>query len=131
MTVQRLVAAVVYGAILAGATAASAHHSVSGEFDPSKTIELTGVITKVEWVNPHIYVHLAVVDKDGAAEMWRLETAPPAFMRRIGLTSKKLINDGQKVTVESYPARDGTRGLGFVLKITYSDGHFYQLSSAR
>ena len=130
--VRRLVAAIlICGGFLASVPASLAHHSVSGQFDTSQKVKLTGVISKVDWINPHIYVHLDV--KDGAGNMvpWRLETAPPAFMRKAGLTSAKLMGDGQEVTIEGYPARDGTQHLGWILTITYADGHFYQLSGDR
>jgi Family of unknown function (DUF6152) len=110
---------------------AAAHHSVAGQFDPSQQIKLVGVISKVDWVNPHIYVHLDVKDASGTVATWRLETAPPAFMRKAGLTSAKLMGDGQEVTIEGYPARDGTQHLGWILTITYADGHYYQLSAGR
>ena len=130
--VRRLVAAIlICGGFLASVPASFAHHSVSGQFDTSQKVKLTGVISKVDWINPHIYVHLDVKDDAGNMVPWRLETAPPAFMRKAGLTSAKLMGDGQEVTIEGYPARDGTQHLGWILTITYADGHFYQLSGDR
>ena len=112
----RLVAAAAAFAVSAG-TLASAHHSVEGAFEPGKRMQLTGVITKVQWTNPHIYVYLDV--KDGAnVTMWYLETIPTAAMRRAGVTMKMLMGEGQPVVVDAYPARDGTRNYAFILKIT-------------
>ncbi len=116
---------------LATAPATFGHHSVSGQFDPSMKITVKGVITKVNWVNPHIYVLLDATDEKGNVVPWQFETAPPAFMRKAGLTSKKLIGDGQPVTIVGYPARDTSKQLGWILKITYADGHFYELSPDR
>jgi hypothetical protein len=62
--------------LLLGAPVALAHHSVSGQFDTSKSITLKGVISRVEWINPHIYVHLDVKDENGTVTTWALETLP-------------------------------------------------------
>jgi hypothetical protein len=105
----------------------SAHHSVAGEFDMKRTLHLTGVVSKVDWANPHIYVHLAVQEPGGLAD-WRLETVPVAMMRKAGLSKVLLLGDGQSAKVDAYPARDGTAHLGYMLKITYADGHHYQFA---
>jgi hypothetical protein len=89
-------------------------------------MQLTGVISKVQWTNPHIYLYLDV--KDGAnVTTWELETIPTAAMRRAGVTMKMLMGGGQTVVVDAYPARDGTKNLAFILRVTYPDGHSYQL----
>ena len=121
----RLIAAAAAFAVTTG-TLASAHHSVEGAFEPGKRIQLTGVISKVQWTNPHIYVYLDV--KDGTnVTTWELETIPTAAMRRAGVTMKMLMGEGQPVVVDAYPARDGTKNYAFILRITYPDGHSYQL----
>ena len=113
-----------------GSSTPLAHHSVSGEFDMSKTVTLKGVISGLEWTNPHIYVHLDVSEENGAKNTWRLETFPPAQMRRVGLTKELLMGkSGEVVTVSILPARDGTQHLGYIERITYQDGHFNQLGS--
>jgi len=114
--------------LAAAAGSASAHHSVAGQFDSSKPVQLTGVISKIDWVNPHIYIHLDVKDEKGVVTTWRLETLPTAMMRKAGLTSQMLIADGSKVTANAILARDGTQALGWVSKLTYEDGHYYQLA---
>src|SRR5437016_1858597 len=104
-----------------------AHHSVSGQFDMSKTVTLKGVISSLEWSNPHIYVHLDVSEENGAKNTWRLETFPPSQMRRAGLTKELLMGTpGEVVTISILPARDGTLHLGYIERITYQDGHFNQ-----
>lgn len=108
--------------------AVSAHHSVAGQFDSSQRFEITGTVSEVEWINPHIYIHLDVKDEQGAVTSWRLESLPTAMLRKAGLTKEMIIADGMPVTVSGYPARDGTKNLGWVLKLTYSDGHYYQLA---
>jgi hypothetical protein len=114
---------------LAGATAAVAHHSVAGQFDMSEPVTWTGVISSVDWINPHIYIHLDVADEGGVVTTWALETVPPAMMRRAGLSSATLLGDGETVTIEGLRARDGTENLGYILKITYPNGRYYQLSA--
>ena len=103
-------------------TGVSAHHSVSGQYDASKPLTLTGVISKVEWINPHIYLHLDVKDKDGAVTTWTLSTLPTAMMRRAGLTKETLQGQpGEVVTITAIAARDETKKLGWISKITYAD----------
>ena len=114
-------------AIVASVLAASeaiAHHSVPGQFDMSKPMTLKGVISKVDWINPHIYVYLEVKDAGGASATWALATLPTAMMRRAGLTKETLQGKpGEVVTIDAVPARDGSKHLAWINKITYADGH--------
>ena len=104
----------------------SAHHSVSGQYDASKPLTLTGVITKVDWINPHIYVHMDVKEPNGTTATWALSTLPTAMMRRAGLTKETLQGKpGEEVTINAVPARDGSQHLGWINKITYADGHSF------
>ena len=80
----------------------SAHHSLASQFDESKPLTLQGVITKVEWVNPHVYLHIDVKDKTGTSAQWALETLPPAMLRRGGLRSD-MLGKGEMVTVLALP----------------------------
>ena len=112
-------------AVIAAATLV-AHHSVPGQFDVSKPMTLKGVISKVDWINPHIYVHLDVKDSDGTTNTWALATLPTAMMRRAGLTRESLQGKpGEEVTITAVPARDGSKHLGWINKITYADGHSF------
>lgn len=108
------------------ANSASAHHSVEGQFDATRTVTLKGKVSQVDWSNPHIYVHLDVEDAGGKINAWRLESAPPAFLRKAGLSKTSMLADGQPVTVEIYPARDGTQHLGFMYKFILPDDRYYQ-----
>jgi hypothetical protein len=111
---------------VAGAAALLAHHSVPGQFDVSKPMTLKGVISKVDWINPHIYVHLDVKESDGTTNTWALATLPTAMMRRAGLTRESLQGKpGEEVTITAVPARDGSKHLGWINKITYADGHSF------
>ena len=93
--------------VLAGATRALAHHSFSGEFDINRPIQLTGTVTKVEWINPHAWIHVDVKKPDGTVETWAIETGTPNTLLRRGLRRQDLPN-GTEVKVSGYQARDGT-----------------------
>jgi hypothetical protein len=124
----RSFAVLVAAAVLVIAGSASAHHSVSGQYDAAKPLTLTGVISKVDWINPHIYLYLDVKDKDGAVTTWTLSTLPTAMMRRAGLTKEAIQGKpGEVVTVNAIAARDETKRLAWISKITYADGHHVQL----
>jgi hypothetical protein len=122
---QRPVAAAL--ALLLLTIPVGAHHSILGQFDVSKTLVLTGTIAKVDWINPHAYVHLQVGDGAGSATTWALSTIPLAMMRRAGITRESLAGTaGETVRVIVHPALNG-KPLGWVLRITYADGRFYSL----
>ena len=131
MPTKPLVSVAVAGGLFLALTSAGAHHSVSGQFDRDKHVSVTGVITEVEWINPHTYIHLESRDESGAVTMWQFESAPTAMLRKIGLTKEMLIGGGATVTIDAILARDGTENYGWLLKIQYPDGHFYQLSGDR
>lgn len=115
--------------LLAVAAASFAHHSVSGQFDTSKSLTLTGVISRVEWINPHIYLHMDVKDDTGMVTTWALASLPTAMMRRAGLTRESVQGrPGEVVTVAANPARDDARRLAWVNTITYADGHAIHLT---
>jgi len=125
---QRFAASIAAAAAVVMATSASAHHSVSGQYDTSKPLTLSGVISKVDWINPHVYLHLDVKEKDGTVTNWVLSTLPTAMMRRAGLTRESLQGQpGEVVTINAIAARDEGKRLGWISKITYADGHHVQL----
>jgi hypothetical protein len=96
-----------------------AHHSFSSEFDANKRITVTGVISKLELVNPHGYVHVDVKDpKTGQVTTWLFETHGPGQLRRMGLT-KEVLN--QRVVVEGYGAKDGS-SFAWGTKYVFEDG---------
>ena len=105
-----------------------AHHSVAGQFDDKHPVVVSGVITKVDWVNPHIYVELKSKDTaaPGGVATWRLEGVAVAMARKAGLTKAMLLGNGETVTVQAFPARDGTPHLGYIVKLTYPDGRYFQ-----
>jgi hypothetical protein len=116
--------------LLAASPAARAHHSTTAEFDVTKRVALTGTMTKVDWVNPHIFVYLDAKNPAGAVDSWRLETNPPAWFRRVGVTRADFSRGiGQSVTVETNRAKDGST-YGYMLKITFADGQSLALVNA-
>ena len=104
------------------------HHSVSGQFDVSKHVTLKGVISRVDWQNPHIYVHLDVKDEAGAVTTWALESLPTAMMRKAGLSKEAIAGTpGETVTIVGNPGRESSRNIAWIIRITYPDGHYVQL----
>ena len=108
-------------ALLGAAAPALAHHSLQSEYDIDKSVTLQGTVTKVDWVNPHVYVYLDVKDASGAVTKWAVTTLPPGNLRRGGLT-RDLLGYGQTVSILAFQARDGSR-LAFLRTITFADGH--------
>jgi hypothetical protein len=108
-----------------------AHHSLTAEFDTKNKVTMKGVITRIEWVNPHIFVYLDVQDGAGT-KPYAIETYPPNHMRsRYGLTKAVLAGNlaaKEVVTVEVNPALNG-KDLGWLTQITYPDGHFIKIQA--
>jgi hypothetical protein len=118
----------VLGAFSLLCASASAHHSVAGQFDAAKRATITGVVSKVDWINPHVYIYMDVPDAQGAVTTWRLESLPTAMLRKAGLTSEMIKGGGQKVTAVAIMARNGTPNLAWLLNLSYEDGHEYVLA---
>jgi hypothetical protein len=106
--------------LAAAAVPALAHHSLFAVFDEGQAVTLKGVVSKVEWVNPHVYLYLDVADAAGKLTTWSVETFPPSTLRRAGLTREKL-GLGQNITLVGYKARNG-KDLAFLRTITFADG---------
>jgi len=100
----------------------SAHHAISAVFDTSKQIKLVGELTRVDWVNPHVFIHLTGKNTAGAAVQWKVESSPPAWFRRVGASSNTFSKHiGEMVTVDAQPAKDGST-YSYLLKITFANG---------
>ena len=106
--------------VLATALPLFSHHSFSAQFDASKAIRLKGVLTKVEWGNPHIYFYLDVKDEDGKAINWTFEGGSPTALSRRGF-KRNDIKLGDTIIVDGYRARDGSR-LVDAKRIALSNG---------
>ena len=99
--------AVAFGAFLT-VTPLAAHHSFSAEYDSKKPVSLRGIVTKVEWMNPHVYFYLDVTDDSGTITNWALEMGPPNGLERSGWT-RNTMKVGDEVIVEGTLAKDGTK----------------------
>jgi hypothetical protein len=108
-----------YGLVLSSSTL-SAHHSFAAEYDAKQPITLKGKLTKVDWVNPHSWVHLDVTDADGKVTNWNCETAPPNTLYRMGWRRDSL-KEGDEVTIDGFRAKDGTATMT-ARSVTLADG---------
>jgi len=95
------------GALLWSAIPVLAHHSFASEFDSNKSITLKGVVTKVEWLNPHAWFYIDVKDDSGGVQHWQCESGPPNILARNGWR-KDSLKPGDEVTVYGFRAKDGT-----------------------
>jgi len=105
-----LAAAVAGAVLLLGAATASAHHSLSSEFDISKTTTITGTVTKMEWTNPHAWLHVEVKDEQGQMVLWNIEFGSPNSLYRRGWRRTDL-PERVVVAVTGYLAKDGSKTL--------------------
>ena len=96
----------VWAGFLVLSAAATAHHAVSVEFDPGQHLTFEGVVTKVEWSNPHVYFYAEIRNRDGKSANWVFEAAGPHQLARLGW-SRTSLKTGDRVTVVACPARGG------------------------
>jgi hypothetical protein len=108
MRTKLAIAAAATGLALSGwASSAFAHHAFAAEFDANKPVNFKGTITKMEWVNPHSWLHIAVQQSDGTIVNWAVEAGTPNVLFRRGFT-KDTLKPGTDVVVDGYQAKDGS-----------------------
>ena len=111
------------GCVLGFATSSvqvNAHHAFGAEFDPNRPLVLRGPVVKVEWVNPHAWIHVEITKEDGAKEVWMVEGGTPNTLLRRGLTRQSLM-PGTEIVVDGYQAKDrSNRANG--RDVTFTDG---------
>jgi hypothetical protein len=108
------------GFVLAAGMPAAGHHSFAAQYDAGKPVTLTGVVTKVEWTNPHARFYINVKAADGNTTNWNLELASPNYLKRAGWSSTSL-KQGDEVTVEGSLARSGAN-MANARMVTLADG---------
>jgi hypothetical protein len=107
-----------FGVIAAGPV--DAHHALAAEFDSTKPVKLRGTITKMEWINPHAWMHLEVKNRDGTVVTWMIEAGPPGALVRRGWRKDSVV-PGTEVLVEGYQALDGSNKANG-RDVTFPDG---------
>jgi hypothetical protein len=117
------------GAVLLAASApVRAHHAFAAEFDASKPVKLRGTVTKMDWINPHAWIHIEVKQPDGKVEAWMVEGGAPNALLRRGFTRQSLL-PGTEILVDGFRAKNGTnRANGW--NITLPDGEILFIGSS-
>lgn len=122
----RHVAGAAVASLLLAATATDAHHSWA-RYDTDNVVTVTGVITKLEWASPHVFIYFEAPAADGVVTAWTMELDPPVLLRRYGLV-REMVDEGAEITVTGVAARSGAaimRGL----RIRLTDGTDVRVSS--
>jgi len=125
----RLVLVAAFGIGFAAAAPTLAHHAFGGEFDPNRPVLLKGTVTKIEWVNPHAWIHVDVAKPDGTMEEWMVEGGTPNTLLRRGITKESLAI-GTQIVVDGYQTRDHSLLRANGRNITFPDGRKLFLGSS-
>ena len=127
MRLHRVVVAV-GGSLALSAAAVSAHHSFAAEFDANKPVQLRGTVARVEWINPHTWIHIDVKEAGGTTVRWMIEGGTPNTLLRRGIT-KASLPEGTEILVDGYRAKNGSnRANG--RDVTFPDGRKLFLGSS-
>ena len=113
---------------LAGTVPLRAHHAFAAEFDANKQVHFKGTVTRMEWTNPHVWLHISVKQASGSVEEWAVEGGTPSVLFRRGFTKQSLM-PGTEIVVDGYQAKDGTKRMNG-RDLTFPDGHKLFLGSS-
>jgi hypothetical protein len=116
-----LCGAAVAAALLYDGSPVRAHHAFGSEFDANSPVLLKGKIAKIEWVNPHTWIHIEIKKDDGAKEIWMVEGGSPNTLLRRG-ANKNTFPEGTEVVVDGYQARDHNEKRANARNVTFPDG---------
>lgn len=108
-------------ALAAAGAQVAAHHAFGAEFDPNAPVRLQGKIVKLEWVNPHTWIHMEVVKPDGTTEVWAVEGGTPNTLLRRGLT-RDTLKIGTEIIVDGYQTKDHSLKRANGRDVTFTDG---------
>jgi hypothetical protein len=129
MRTRLIVLSMGMGLALAGMAASlGAHHAFSAEFDANKPVSFKGTVVRMEWINPHVWLHINVKKPNGAVEEWAFEAGTPNVLFRRGFTKASLVA-GTEVAVDGYQAKDGSRRANG-RDLTFTDGRKMFLGSS-
>jgi hypothetical protein len=115
-------------AVLAAAIPLLAHHSFAAEYDAAATVTLKGVVSKVEWTNPHAYIYVDVKDETGKVTTWGMEGYPPNTLTRTGFT-RHVVSEGDTITITGFRARDNAARAA-AREVTTAEGKKYNFGPA-
>jgi hypothetical protein len=116
-----LLCTLVLGAVLYDGAPVAAHHAFGSEFDANSPVLLKGKIAKIEWVNPHTWIHVEINKDDGTKETWMVEGGSPNTLLRRG-ANKNTFPEGTEVVVDGYQARDHNEKRANARNVTFPDG---------